>query len=149
MSKRSTQIGIAGLLAVFAALVSVSPALAQAGSTGGTIGKQGKSASGDEEAKKPRASGGIGTSAGKSRRTADRPCDKIVGKWRWVYGTEAIFDQNGTGRHFGSTANWTCTDGVVIATWNSGWVDRITISADGNSLSIVNNAGITFAASRK
>jgi hypothetical protein len=57
---------------------------AQAGSTGGTIGKQGKSASGDEETKKPRASGGIDPSAGKSRRATGRPCDKIVGTWRWI-----------------------------------------------------------------
>jgi hypothetical protein len=49
MIKRSTRIGVAGLVAVFAALVSASLAFAQAGSTGGTIGKQGKSAAGGEE----------------------------------------------------------------------------------------------------
>ena len=50
-----TSIGIALLTLSHLAFANASSALAQAGSTGGTIGKQDKSISGGEEADRPRA----------------------------------------------------------------------------------------------
>ena len=53
--RRCTSIGIALLTLLYLVSASAPSALAQAGSTGGTIGKQDKSASGGEEADRPRA----------------------------------------------------------------------------------------------
>ena len=53
--RQRASIGIALLTLSHLALANVSSALAQAGTTGGTIGKQDKSISGSEEADRPRA----------------------------------------------------------------------------------------------
>jgi hypothetical protein len=52
---RRASIGIALLALSYLAFVNASSALAQAGSTGGTIGKQEKSISGGEDVDRPRA----------------------------------------------------------------------------------------------
>jgi hypothetical protein len=139
---------------------------AQAGSTGGTIGKQDKSASGGEvrvptrvqraplapkhhvaarERRAPRARKNHLSEARGSH------CGKIVGTWLLPHG-EATFDQNGGGRYtflLSVTGKWTCANGIVIVTWNNGVVSRGTISHDGNSATVVNNNGKTYIARRK
>jgi hypothetical protein len=115
-----TQIGVAGLVAVFAALGSTLPALAHAGSTGGTIGKQGKSVSGGEEPTKPHQAAPA-TKSGKSiQRPAEREksagCTRIVGAWDWGFGFTRRFLPNGripSDDRGGGT--WTCGgDNYVI-----------------------------------
>ena len=95
MSKRSTLFGAAFLAVVFTALASASSVLAQAGSTGGTIGKQGKSVSGGEEAAPRRESAPTKprqpkrrTSAepgnrGAKREAAEATSADLNGQWRW------------------------------------------------------------------
>jgi hypothetical protein len=145
--------------------------LTQAGSTGGTIGKQDKSASGGEvrvptrarqaplvrkrkhhvaarDQRAPRVPKHHVSEAGDSR------CRKIVGTWTVsAPGVgEATFDQNGGGRYtffLGVTGKWTCANGIVIVTWNNGVVSRVLVSHDGNSYTGTNNDGTTYAGMRK
>lgn len=141
---------------------------AQAGSTGGTIGKQDKSGSGGEirlptrahraplprkhhvsvrEWRAPRARKHHVSEARGSH------CGKIVGTWLLAPGGfVAKFDQNGGGHYtilLGHTLNWTCANGKVISTGDDGVVSRITISHDGNSFTGVSSNGRTFVATRK
>jgi hypothetical protein len=82
MIKRSTQLAIAGVLAVFAALASASSALTQAGSTGGTIGKQGKSAAGGEE-KTPIHHITVNHAKRDMRVSASSKSLDLTGQWHW------------------------------------------------------------------
>jgi hypothetical protein len=72
MSTRRAPIGIAALVVSLAAFAHGSPALAQAGSTGGAIGKQGKSVSGGEESSSP--------SEGQERHRVKREIRRSVSK---------------------------------------------------------------------
>jgi hypothetical protein len=85
MRKRAT--GIALLALSNLAFANVSAALAQAGSTGGTIGKQDKSISGGDETEKPR-SPKTEDKPQHSRSKAARdggtkPVSTVSGRWRW------------------------------------------------------------------
>ena len=119
--------------------------LAQAGSTGGTIGKENRSVSGSEQ-KKPTDSGRSAT-----RKTSTRTgCGRIVGTWRWPLGQEVVFTSGGSMRiSNGDSGRWTCADGIVVATYISGYIDRITLSADGSQVSIANNRLGTYSGARK
>jgi hypothetical protein len=84
---RRASIGIAFLALSHLAFANVSSALAQAGSTGGTIGKQDKSISGGESAVEPHT-------PMKSRPKGQRPIGRgtsdqssevsVAGSWRWI-----------------------------------------------------------------
>jgi hypothetical protein len=145
----------AAVCVLMALLVSKHAVFGQAGSTGGTIGKTDKSATGGEE-----------TDAHPRRATLDKgstknACYKFVGTWAWLYGlgSETTINPDGTGRNStGLTVKWSCSGGEIVATWSHSGVDRIKISPDGNSLSITvaecNSAplcspGATFRATRK
>jgi hypothetical protein len=94
-------IGIA--LQALSHLVSAnaSSALAQAGSTGGSIGKQDKSMSGGEEADRARAATHPKQPAAKARETSSgRSCGRIVGRWSWYLGTsEVVMYKDGSAGH--------------------------------------------------
>jgi hypothetical protein len=130
------------------ALASTPMVLAQAGSTGGTIGKQGKSASGGDAEPRQRPNSRTG------EKSSSGSCQKIVGSWSWAGGSETVFSANGTGRNSHPLTvggcTWTCNGGTVTANWSSmGIIDRITIAQDGDHLLITNSRGETFAATRK
>jgi hypothetical protein len=88
MRKRRAPIGIA-LVVSLAAFANGPPALAQAGSTGGTIGKQGKSISGGEEAAALHQSAAPKPRQAKGRASADLGSRgagagfSISGRWNW------------------------------------------------------------------
>lgn len=151
MSKRLTQIEVAGVLAVLAALAGVSPALAQPGSTGGIIAKQGKSASGgDQPTKSHRAVSA--TKHGKitaatvndtgSRDTKEASCaNKIVGlRWSsWASGLfgagDTTFYSNGTAMHSsGITGMWRCEGKEFVLKWSTTDWGHLAPSADGKHL---------------
>src|SRR5664279_2559528 len=114
--RQSAFIGIALIALPHLPFTYVPSALAQAGSTGGTIGKQDKSISGGEDT--PRVPPHPKRSATKSQETSSgHSCVRIVGKWTWYLGaTETVFNQDGTARNNGgATATWTCTGGKVVA----------------------------------
>ncbi|MGP0090116.1 MAG: hypothetical protein ACLPKB_09185 [Xanthobacteraceae bacterium] len=103
---------------------TITAAQVQSGSTGGTIGKQDKSASGGEEAPPPRQSG-----APKSRQSTLRETPSggsVSGRWRWTadcpsghwHGEFAVSETSGgqfTGEYAGTTFgdDGTITDGRV------------------------------------
>jgi len=124
------------------------PVFAQAGSTGGTIGKQGKSASGSENQTGDHRTA---KSLSPSVQGAKGPsCRRVVGTWSWADGATAVFNEDGSGQHSGGwKATWACKGPNIIATWPLGVVDSMTFSENGNSLLITNNMGRTFAATRK
>jgi hypothetical protein len=126
--RRGAVIGIALMALPYFAFANVSSALAQAGSTGGTIGKQDKSISGGESVVEPHA-------PVKSRPKSQRPIEtpessevSVAGRWRWTQDCpprwQGEFDLAETSRgHFnGSFAgtswydNGTITDGHISGT---------------------------------
>src|ERR1700733_7925700 len=134
--------GIALLALSHLAFANVSSVLAEAGSTGGTIGKQDKSISGDAEVDRPRAAHHSKRPATNSQETSSGPaCSRIVGTWKWGGGfglTKMVFNQNGTGRQSltGSTGRWSCARTIGRTVFTNGSTDRIAISKDGNSASV-------------
>jgi len=138
------------LVCAFAALLT--PALAQQpGSAGGSIGKHGKSASGGEEEKpaakpKPRRA----SAEGEAPRRKAAGCGRIAGTWHWVWGTTTIIKADGTASNNNGayTSSWTCKGNTYTFIWSNGFRDTATLSDDGGSMSIVNNIGFSFGATR-
>jgi hypothetical protein len=124
-------------------------ALAQAGSTGGTLGNTDKSISGErreEPAARPRAREPKSHTARKAE--AGSSCGRIAGSWRWGSAMIAI-KADGTAQHaVGGSGTWTCNGGQYVFTWSNGITDRVTLSVDGNSLSWSNNLGWTGSGTR-
>ena len=123
-------------------------AFAQAGSTGGTIGKQDKSISGGSDAvaperallvrkpSRPRSQG----RADEREHDASSGCAGIVGEWQFPLGQKIIFKSGGsTQSSFGDTGTWACAKGTVVTSWKRGYRDHITLSPDGTQLSVINN----------
>jgi hypothetical protein len=118
-------------------------ALGQAGSTGGTIGKTDKSASGGEgdqiaRTRKPET---------KSTKAAGA-CAKVAGTYSYSPdGTVVVFKSDRTTSHSGGPrGTWTCAGGVVTVVWNTGFIDHLTPTEGGFSAS--NNIGVTWVAKR-
>jgi hypothetical protein len=152
--RRRASIGIVVLAISHLAFVSASMALAQAGSVGGTIGKQDKSISGGGEADRPVPK----RSAAKTRETpSGRACYRIVGTWSWYLGvSDVIFEKAGTALHpaSGSRGRWSCAGDTVNVVWSvSGGTrtDRMTLAQDGNSIFVVSpwGGGIKFTGTRR
>jgi hypothetical protein len=142
---------IAILFGLALLIVGECASFGQAGSTGGTLGKTDKSASGGDESGLRQTSKPGGPRKA-DQKTARGSCQKIVGTWTWRGGLgETTFNAGGTGRNsFQGGITWTCANGMVIANWPSvDIVDRITIAQDGNSLLITNSRGETFSVTRK
>jgi hypothetical protein len=143
---------LAGLIPVAAS----SPASAQAGSTGGTIGNTNKSAvsapaepvTPDERpsARRPRESGSAARVAG--------PCERVVGSWSWMvagFSSRAVFFADHTAIHTrGGNGRWTCSNGQYTVTWSNHATDRFAVSADRSTLSGVSSVmGLPVTASRQ
>jgi hypothetical protein len=130
------------VLAVFLFLASGSLAFAQAGSTGGTIGKTDKSISGGEstaESRTPtktRSKGQRPMSGQAAEDSAGRAkCAKFVGTWNWVFGSgEVTAKSDGTLKYAvgggSGVGKWSCSDGHVVLRSGS-HEDRMTLSDDG------------------
>jgi hypothetical protein len=149
--RRRTSIGIALLALSHLVSANVSSALAQAGSTGGTIGKQDKSISGGEEADKPGAAPRSKRPITSNEASPGFSCRRIVGRWKW--GPSVMtFSQNGTVRQSvtGNTGTWTCSGAVVRSVMATGDRDRAVLSDDGNSASVTTTwaGGLTFTVTR-
>jgi hypothetical protein len=151
--RRRASIGFALLALSHFAFANVTAALAQAGSTGGTIGKQDKSVSGSSPVgestatpKKPRSR----SSPNDAPATADgNSCGRISGTWQWWNGGETVFRMDGTANHTsGLSATWTCSDGNYVVSWSTG-VDKLRISPDGKRLDGSNNLGQHASGIRK
>jgi len=123
---------------------ATSPAMAQAGSTGGTVGKQDKSVSGGEEQAEPKSR------PHKSPVVADKPkssgCGNVVGAYKWPVGITTIKSGGVATGIPGVQGTWTCANGEVTIVWNNGYTDHLTPIPGG--FSAVNNVGMQFTAPR-
>jgi hypothetical protein len=133
--------GFALLLGLFA-LGQQHDAFAQAGSTGGTIGKQEKSISGGDDT----ADSQHAVPTNKPRRSADHsvataptggPCSRIIGTWLWHNGVSVTVHSNSntTTQSDGNSATVVCAGGTYSFTWFGIHTVRETLSSDGKRLS--------------
>jgi hypothetical protein len=61
----------------------------------------------------------------------DDPCDSIPGVWSWFVNGDVTFSGDGTLVQGPLTGNWMCSEAEVTITWSHGFIDELTISADG------------------
>jgi hypothetical protein len=123
-------------------------AFAQAGSTGGTIGKQDKSVSGDNgteqlhsRTKPPKEKTGTPTQVARS-------CRDVVGDWLWSNGVNVTVNpDHTTTQSDGYSTRVTCADGVYTFSWPV-ITARMTLSSNGNRLSGTWWQGSVFAVRR-
>jgi hypothetical protein len=109
-------------------------AFAQAGSTGGTLGKTDKSASGGEEGRSQTERKRV-TTRSEPRNATERSCSTIVGTWRWFTafqnGDVVIFKADGSGLNASKNnepGKWTCSGGEYVLTWSAaGNVDHVRV----------------------
>jgi hypothetical protein len=135
-------------------LAGGSLAFGQAGSTGGTIGKQDKSISSAGDAvDSQRAEPERLPRSASPRRAEEKAhdtssgCGRIIGEWQWPLGQKIVFKSGGlTQSSRGDTGTWTCKERTVIASWKSGYIDHVTLSPDGTQLSVTNNVFGSFSA---
>jgi hypothetical protein len=128
------------ILACAGMLVSLpATAFAQAGSTGGSVGKTDKSASGGNHQqeirreKSGRDKRRITSNASDEAPTS--PCRNAAGTWAFSNGISVVIMTGGgvTGSN-GESGNWSCDGGMITAHW-ARWTDHYAISSDGRRLS--------------
>ena len=109
--------------------------LAQAGSTGGTLGKTDQSLSGGQP--KPGAALEPKKTKGAAPEAQKAGCARVAGTWLWSNGISVAVSANGTASATnGDKATLACTGGVYTFKWLSFGVEtRMTLSADGRRLS--------------
>jgi hypothetical protein len=138
-------------------------ALAQAGSTGGTIGKQDKSISGGDDAadsrrvaparKPPRSAGSRRTEEKTSKQDegASSGCGRLAGVWTangWynaIYGRgDVVLGADGSARHVsGIVGVWTCRSGHFVMHWKNWTHGEGTVSNDGNTVTFADGGTMT------
>ena len=133
---------VVALWALFGVCASSSTVFAQAGSTGGVIGKEGKSASGGVDAPasrnpgvEPRARSKAPAKPAEPPKSKAAGCARAVGIWFWV--TEVVtIKSGGSVTAKGGAGNWTCVDGLLHVYWPGFIVPHeiFSISEDGNRL---------------
>ena len=115
--------------------------LAQAGSTGGTIGKENRSVSGGVEnaplgsdGNPPRSRSSVARTP-KGSRSGDS-CGRVVGSWTWSNGIGVVVKSGGTAEAIdGGRATLNCGSGTYLFTWSAGNLSRMTLSSDGRRMS--------------
>ena len=142
-------IGIAVLFAWLEVGANGSLALAQAGSTGGTIGKTGKSVAGGDEAKRPKPA----RSTVRRRETVRASsCSKLLGVWKGALGGDIIYKSSGAvlGTLTVNEGTWSCGNTGITVTWTKiPSADHCRLSSDGMLQTCTNNSGRSFTRSRK
>jgi hypothetical protein len=132
---------------------SAGTAAAQAGSAGGTIGKQDKSISGSERdpAPRPARNQRQRTKPSLASRSSQPSCRSIVGIWAsWASGVYGKQDTriraDGTITHPTSKGTWSCTAGEYIHVWDSfGVRGPYSLSPDGKRLIKIKDGTVSFS----
>lgn len=120
--------------------------LAQAGSTGGTLGKTDRNLSGGGQ---PGPEKSPGSKSGKQPGQAEAGCAKVAGSWTGSIGEFYILKPDRTASHPAASGSWSCKDGRFVVRWSSGYVDTGTVSRDGKQINITNNLGQSWVGSRR
>ncbi len=130
-------------------------AFAQSGSTGGSIGKTEKSISGEQAGEesnaRPRRHRLRRSESGEEAEHGSSCQAKIVGQWRWHYGTTiSIRPGGGLSESNGTVGHWTCSGNSITMKWKEfgGITDWLTLSPDGRRMSGTNNLGAHAGATR-
>lgn len=149
---QTAAIAIAVLIAL-ARSIDTSPALAQAGSVGGTIGNANKSVSGEELTPSHHHVRQLGR-RGERHRTARQggsACTKFIGLWKGALGGDMVFKPDGTvvGVQPTDSGSWSCKDEQLNVTWRSSEIDSCALSADGASQTCKNTFGYSFIRTRE
>jgi hypothetical protein len=139
-------IGIALLALSYLVSANASSAFAQAGSIGGTIGKQDKSVSGGNAPEDSRPSTGKQKPPGSVARNSS--CGRVVGTWRWANEATVVVKPSGSLSQSDFSGKRTCKEGRYVFVWSTGYTDRASLSTDGNHMEAVNNLGIHFSPTR-
>jgi hypothetical protein len=140
----------------------LSSSLAQ-GSAGGSIGKRGKSAAGEEAApvrraaprqekrrakRTPERAPRAAATGEAAARPVARGCERAIGSWLWFNSGTVVLKPGGAMSAGGPiTGTWRCEGEVVVIT-GPFWVDRLTLSADGNSMSGTSALGLAVSGKR-
>jgi hypothetical protein len=125
--------------------------LAQDGSTGGAIGKQGKSVSGGEEQSPQRATPGRPViPANPTPGTAANRCTHALGVWAFNNGIDVVLKNRETASATnGDSGTWSCDSGIVTVKWR-GHADRYTISSNGTQITGISGfMGMALSAVKK
>jgi len=150
------------LIAAAISFAGATTAVAQAGSTGGSIGKQEKSVSGDAAPEPSRPEKSRKDSRKENRReehsrhastsaSESSGCRSIVGTWTsWaskLYGPrDTHINADGTIVHPSSKGTWTCSGGIYHHTWDSfGVRGPYKLSADGRRLIKISDGSVSFS----
>jgi hypothetical protein len=150
-------VGFALLLGLFA-LAQQESAFAQAGSTGGTIGKQEKSISGGEEtpASRSPAKTKRKSSETNAATASGKGCGRIIGVWTWrssVFSWRIAVRPNGVATHSidnGISGTWSCKDDNAVFVWANGrYLDHVTLSPEPDRLEGTNKDGVKFTGIRE
>jgi hypothetical protein len=132
-------------------------AAAQAGSTGGSIGKQEKSISGSEDtevsppAKKQKEERNRRAPATAPGRDSDTSCRSIVGVWTsWASGLygkgDTRINGDGTITHPSSKGTWSCKAGEYVHVWEVfGVRGPYRLSPDGKRLIKLEDGSVSFS----
>jgi hypothetical protein len=131
--------------AIMLSFVLTDATLAQAGSTGGTIGKQNKSVSGADEVPPPRRAtpekkSGQATTKIRAAREPKATCRNLVGTWSsWASGmfgqNDTVFSRRGGAKHSsGIIGNWRCDGGQILLGWSGSQPEPLIFSADGKQV---------------
>jgi hypothetical protein len=149
--RRRASTGTALLALSHLVFADVSSVLAQAGSVGGTIGKQDKSISGGEEADRPRTALHPRQPAAKARATSSgHACRSIAGTWSsWASGqfgpNDTRFNADGTITHPTSKGTWSCENGQYTHVWAAfGRRGPYRLSANGKQLIKIEDGSVSF-----
>lgn len=138
-----------GLFSVASGLLAAGPeAFAQAGSTGGTIGKTDKSETGSDRTPASRPAAQPRKQDGSSRNVAASSCSKMPGSWSWFNGATVVIKQDGTASDGPHSAKWSCANGTVVMHWSHGYTDRLSLSQDGSHLQGTNGL-VTVSGNRR
>jgi hypothetical protein len=125
---------------------------AQAGSTGGTLGRTDKSVSGGDEPTRDRSASRKSAAAKPAEhKQAGNDCNRVVGvwQWRWLNETSVVtLNANGTGSSaHGFKSTWTCSNRTAVIRWPMAQ-DTMVLSSDGKKLTGSNNVGVAVTGSR-
>ena len=101
----------------------------------------------------PVAGSGSSTPSGKVQPVTPKSSEGIIGSWIWIDGSTVNMESDGAviaiknGKSIPS-GTWTKSGDSYKITWDNGYADTMTLSADGKSMTGVNNQGVYLSVKR-
>jgi hypothetical protein len=74
---------------------------------------------------------------GASSGAIDPKCPDISGSWIWFTGDDVTIKPDGSVQTSnGGRARWICANGILVFRWSHGYIDRLTLSGDGERIPV-------------